>query len=242
MRLAPLRRFANLALRPLGIEVARCGATPSMEGALAQLKSCGLSPRTVFDIGGAYGTPDLYRTFPNARYHLVDPLRESLPYMGRIAQHLNATIHNVALGSEDGVLDIDVRKDLGGSTLLKDVGNAKSIGSYQVPVKRFDQIFGDFETPALCKIDVQGAELMVLKGMGAMLDRIDALIVEVSLILTLAGGAEVGEILDHMRSHGFVLYDVGGLGRRPLDNALTQMDLVLVKRDSGVRADRRWSR
>ena len=40
---------------------------------LELLKTQGFQPKTVFDIGVAGGTPDLYAAFPNAFYYLVDP-------------------------------------------------------------------------------------------------------------------------------------------------------------------------
>jgi hypothetical protein len=39
--------------------------------------------KTIFHIGVADGTPWLYETFPDAKSHLIDPTRESLPHMQR---------------------------------------------------------------------------------------------------------------------------------------------------------------
>lgn len=39
----------------------------------------------------------------------------------------------------------------------------------------------------------------------------------------------------------WVAYDVCGLTRRPLDNALWQADLIFVPRTSELRADKRWA-
>ena len=65
----------------------------------------------------------------------------------------------------------------------------------KLPLRRFDKLFTTFERPALCKIDVQGAELMVLEGMTGCLSKIDALIVETSTIATVKGGAELGSVV-----------------------------------------------
>lgn len=53
-------------------------AGPSWTPSLAVLDRYGLRPATVFDIGVAYGTYELYRAFPDAHYHLIVPTRESL--------------------------------------------------------------------------------------------------------------------------------------------------------------------
>src|SRR5581483_8073689 len=153
-----------------------------------------------------------------------DPLRESEPHMRKICADLNGTYFNVALGERKDVLKISARPELGGSTLFEEVGSYVAKGSYDVPVERFDSLVRTFEIPALCKIDVQGAELAVLKGMGTLLNSIDCFIIEVSLIETLRGIPLIGEIFDYMSERDFLPYDVLSLGRRPLDGALAQTD------------------
>jgi FkbM family methyltransferase len=134
-------------------------------------------PKTIFDIGVAYGTPSLYEAYPNAFYYLIDPLKESVPFMEKWSKKIRSKIINIALGSNEGIdyLEIEVRQNIGGTTLLKQNGNADTpiIESYRVPIQRFDDVIKDFETPALCKIDVQGFELEVLKGMTKIIDKIE---------------------------------------------------------------------
>jgi hypothetical protein len=111
----------------------------------------------------------------------------------------------------------------------------------RVPLRRFDLLFGGpIARPALCKIDVQGAELMVLAGMTGRLADIDALVVETSTIATVKGGAEVESVVRFLGDHGFVLADIVGLRRRPLDNATAQLDLLFVPNEAAPRHDRRW--
>lgn len=208
---------------------------------LDTLKALGFSPRTVFDIGVAAGTDDLYDAFPTAEFFLVDPTRESRPHMERIARRLNARVFNFALGDVEGEQEIEVRlDDIQGATFFKEFGSLGMTERYRVPVKRFDGVFPGFARPALCKIDVQGSELNVLHGIGERLDGIDAFIVEVSTIPTLRGGPDAFDIIAFFKQRRFVIFDLLGATRRPVDNALAQIDLLFVKEDSGLRADRRW--
>ncbi len=208
---------------------------------LRHLRRRGFAPKTVFDVGVAAGTADLYAAFPDAHLVLIDPTREALPYMREIASRHDAEIHNVALGEIDGEMEIETRlDDIKGATFFKEIGPLGPTERYPVPVRRFDTLIGEFARPALCKIDVQGAELMVLRGMGERIHEVDALIVETSTIATVADAPEAFDILHFLKQRGFVIFDLLGASRRPLDDALAQLDLLLVKEDSPLRADRRW--
>jgi len=82
---------------------------------------------------------------------------------------------------------------------------------------------------------------MVLEGMTGKLAELDALIVETSTIATVKGGAELGGVVRFMGEHGFVVADIIGLKRRPLDGATAQVDLLFVPETAPLRADRRWA-
>ena len=74
---------------------------PSWNHTFRLLRRCGLTPKTIFDVGVARGTPRLYTAFPQAVFHLIDPTRESLPFMQDIAKRYDARVHNVALGAKE---------------------------------------------------------------------------------------------------------------------------------------------
>ena len=163
--LSKAKRSVNRVLNRFGHTVADSAVTPSFERLAGRLKSEGLYPKTVFDIGVAYGTPWLYRAFPAAKFHLIDPVRESLPYMQEWASRLNADIHPVGLGQEAGKSIIYVRPEIGGSSIFEEQGEITISDSYEIDIVRLDKLISSFEKPALVKIDVQGAELGVLRGM-----------------------------------------------------------------------------
>jgi len=229
------------ALRPLEPYFPTFARAPSWGPALHVLQQHGFWPETVFDIGVGFGTWGLYRAFPSALYHLIEPTRESLPYMERLSRRLRCLIHPVALGDHEGEATLEIRADIQGSTLLEEVGPRDVLRFDRVPLRRFDSLIRAFERPALCKIDVQGAELMVLQGMTGRIAEIDAFIVETSTIATVRGGAEVEAVVRFMHDHGFALADIIGLKRRPLDDATAQLDLMFVPEGAPLRADRRWA-
>ena len=214
---------------------------PSWRQSFGVLEHYGCKPNTVFDIGVAYGTYELYRAFPDAYYHLIDPTPESLHYMRLLQRQLNCKVHQAALGDHDGEVEIEIRPDIQAATLLDDLGDRQVLRRDRVPMRRFDTLIKEIDRPALCKIDVQGAELMVLEGMTGRLASIDAIVIETSTIASLRGGPEVHDIVRFMHDHGFVLADVLGMARRPLDGATAQLDVLFLPDDSPLRRDRRWS-
>jgi FkbM family methyltransferase len=236
-----LTGYLKDVLRPLASTLPQLSGLPSWPRAMAVLRRHGFMPATVFDIGVGYGTFPLYRAFPDAFYHLVDPARESLHYMRRLSRRLRCEIHTVALADRDGEAALEVRSDIQESTLLEEVGPRRVRRIDRVPLRRFDTLFASITRPALCKIDVQGAELKVLDGMTGRLADIDALIVETSTIATVQEGAEVESVVRFLGQHGFALADIVGLRRRPLDDATAQLDLLFVPRSAAPRHDRRWS-
>ncbi len=237
----PVKSIVNTLLAPLGHTIARDASVPSFDRFAKHIRRAGLIPATVFDIGVADGTPWLYRAFPAAKFVLVDPTRESVPFMRKVADKLGAEVWNFALGDQDGVMTINVRPKIGGSTFFEEVGGCEVAARYDVEVKRFDEVAGNISRPSLCKIDVQGSELAVLRGMGERIVELDIVIVESSFIASLQDGPEFPAVVQYMTEHGFVPYDITRLSRRPLDQALAQIDMVFVPADSSLRADRRWT-
>lgn len=232
---------AKHVLRPLAPYLPKLAPVPSWRHSFKVLERYGFSPATVFDIGVGFGTHALYHAYPNASYYLIDPTAESLDHMRRIARRLDAQILHLALGDRDGEAMIEIRSDIQGSTLFEEYGPRDFLRKDRVPVRRFDTVIGNFERPALCKIDVQGSEMLVLDGMTGRIAEIDVFLLETSTLATVRGGPEACDVIRFMKEQGFVLFDVVGIKRRPLDGVTAQLDLVFVAEDSYLRADRRWS-
>ena len=75
----------------------------------------------------------------------------------------------------------------------------------------------------------------MLAGAPATLQRTEMVIAEVSLFRFFAGGPLLHDVVAFMRCNGFVIYDIAGHLRRPLDGALAQLDLVFVREDGPFR-------
>jgi FkbM family methyltransferase len=239
--LGTLKRVANHRLEHFGQAITHIDYVPSFERLTGLLDRVGLAPRTIIDVGVAQGTPWIYEAYPHAKYFLFDPTPHSLPHMQAWAKKLDAEVFNIALGDKETTMPIAIRTQHSDSTMFQDRQNVASVEQIvDVPVRRFDQICPPFTRPCLMKIDTQGAELMILQGLGDRITEIDCCIVETSPLQTLPAAPDFSDVMSFMMSKGFCLFDITGLHRRPYDRALASMDAVFVPRTSPLRAVMRW--
>lgn len=210
----------------------------TLVGVLGQVLQAGLSPRTIIDVGAAYGqfSRICYSIFPKASYVLVEPLEEYKPYLEAVkADQPHTQVIYGAATKEPGEVIIHVHPDLVGSSLyLEDEDSDVNGYPREVRAVKLDQLMVTYglKPPYLLKIDVQGAELDVLMGASQMLMETEYVILETSFFQFFQGGPQFHEVVKFMKEYDFVVYDLFGPMYRPLDDALSQMDVSFVK-DNG---------
>lgn len=233
----------NAALRIVGLKLQRIAApTRSFRDFFEHIGRLGFVVETVIDVGIAKGTPGIYRAYPNAKYFLVEPVEEFAPALATIAKRLRAEVFLVAAGASDAEVTFNVHDDLSGSSLFSQAEGRELDGKPRlVKRRRLDGLLPpSLKHPILLKIDTQGAEIDVLKGMGERLREIDLIVVEASLFAFRKDAAEIGALVRFMEERDFVIYDVLEGHMRALDGALAQIDLAFVPRNSPLRQDERF--
>jgi FkbM family methyltransferase len=244
-----LKRVVKSALARMGVELRRKrprgrralvdDGRGSLAGSLFQTQTLGFAPATCIDVGAAFGTftIECARIFPKADYLLVEPLDEYRPFLESVVTRLpRARYAPVVAVGRSGEATINVHADLVGSSLLRETEGPATDGTARVvPARTLDDLCRaqDLRGPYLLKVDVQGAELDVLEGARDILPDTDYVLLEVSLFRFFVGGPDVADVIAFMRARGFVAYDVFHPIYRPLDDALSQLDLAFVK-DGGL--------
>lgn len=232
-------RCINHALEIFGLRLMRTNAPVRNFGLFFKhLKSLGFDVRTVIDVGIAFGTPPIYEAFPRARYFLVEPVAECRPVLEKLKQRLNAEYFLVAAGAENKEVTLNVHDDISGSSLFPQVeGKALDGEARPTPMRRLDSLLPEsLEHPVFLKLDTQGAELEVLKGLGSRIGEIDLLIVETTMMAVRHGIPQFADVVRFCDDAGFVVYDVLEGHMRALDGALAQIDLAFVRKDSPLRS------
>jgi FkbM family methyltransferase len=205
---------------------------------LFHISRLGFRPKTVIDVGVATGTYELYETFPNAKHLLIEPLHEFEDYLKQISSKYNAEYVIAAAGPKTGTMEINVHPDLLGSSIYKESDGSYVDGvSRKVPVVTLDTLCRSRHLSGsyLIKVDVQGAECLVLEGAQKILKETEVVILEVNFFQFHLNGPQFFDIVSYMKKCGFVVYDIFGGYNRPLDYALASVDIVFVKENGMFR-------
>jgi FkbM family methyltransferase len=119
----------------------------------------------------------------------------------------NVQLHNVALGAQDDTLTLTRARFNSGDSRLSRREASPARGGVSVPVRALDALV-EGRPLDFAKIDVQGWELEVLKGMRAQLagSRPVRIYFEFWPAGLRAAGSDPAELLAFLRQHGFRLY------------------------------------
>ena len=226
--------------------LARRLGVPEIPTAMERLARQGLAPALVFDVGAYVGdfAMTCRRIWPSTRIACFEPQDRARAHVERMAEaDGNVRVHAVLLGAEERAAVV-LHEGETASSVLTEHAEPSHFDTVEHPMSTVDQTVAaayDGRVPDLLKIDVQGYELEVLKGAEHSLSHMQAILAEVNLLDIHVGVPLLADLVGWLDARGFVAFDICGLTRRPLDDALWQADLVFVPKDSPLRRDKRWS-
>ena len=211
----------------------------NMEYSLRHLKSLRYDVNCIVDVGAGCGTEPLLSVFPDAEYILIEPLEEFYSQLEMLKLKYNVKkIVSAAVGTQSTDVILNVHPDLYGSSLLKENEGPGADGEPRTvkTIKLKNEIAHlNNQQNNILKVDVQGAELDVLKSAYEFLHVFHVIILEVSFFKFQKNAPEFSEVINFMNDNEYVLYDIFDLTVRPLDNALAQADILFVKKDGKFR-------
>ena len=180
-------------------------------------------PVTVVDAGARWGVPTPWTWFgTNARVLAFEPdLEEAERLADQYREDPSVLVVPVALGEQSGTIPFYLTHDASGSSIYQPAaaprspapGQSRPGGEtfekvVQVEVVSLDEWLetsGEGPIDAM-KMDVQGAELDILKGAPKALESMRMLVAEVHLNKMYEGAALFGEVDAFLREHGFELW------------------------------------
>jgi FkbM family methyltransferase len=215
---------------------------PNMEASLLHMKRNGFCPKTVIDVGAYTGTwTRMCRgLFPDARVLMIEPqsrLRQMLS--GIAASDSHVEFSPVLVGSRIQA-EVSFYEAETASSIFQ---GAQRCATAVLPMTTLDEVTKntDFSLCEFIKLDVQGAELAVLEAAGNTLRSTEAVLMEVNLLEIYSGVPLFDRAVAFMAERGFRVYDICSFMRRPLDNALWQVDVIFVRASSPLVASKLWA-
>lgn len=171
---------------------------------------------------------------PGARVHAFEPESVNLRRLGRVIarRRLEGIVipHAFAVGARDGSIELAVSETHPGDHRVA-VGNEGGAVAAVVPMRSLDSFAAEcgIDLVAFIKIDVQGYELEVSRGMTALLERSPAAAVafEYAPADMRRFGFDPAELLDFYRGRGFVLFHLAhGGALTPFSDAAVAQPLA----------------
>ncbi len=211
---------------------------PSMQWSLRNMRRLGFSPREIIDVGAFSGEWSrlAHEVFPKAKILMIEPQdarRDTLEGMTR-ADSSVYFYQRALLGAEQGrKVEFHVFEAATAASVLtghKDY--PAKVDSRQLETLDTVRERAGFFQPDFVKLDVQGYELEVLKGAEGAMGVAEVLLLEVSLIELYRSSPLLHQVTEFLATRDYVAYDICGLIRRPVDEALCQADMLFVKKNS----------
>jgi FkbM family methyltransferase len=211
----------------------RYSESPDTGWTLRNLKRCKFRPSLIIDVGGYAGdwTRMAHKIFPEAKFFVIEANPEKEKCLKKLVAEFPGTIEYsiVLLGAERRASVTYYQMETGSSVFEEQSDVKRRV--ITLPMKTLDEAVG-FRAlfgPLLLKLDVQGAELEVLKGASTTLKKTEVVLLEVSFLQYNKNSPLAEEVIRFMNDRGFVVYDIGTLTRCGAQQSLLQADMFFVR-------------
>lgn len=190
-------------------------------------------PQVIYDIGAHHGrwTKDIRALFPQAQYVLF----EANPDNAAVLAATGERYYIAALSENEGErrnFYVPRQATTTGASLYREQTVhylGENLRVVPITTRRLDMLAMEqrLPPPDLVKLDVQGAELEVLRGAGALLNQLSALIAETTFVQGNEGAPSAGAVISGIEAIGFTCVDICKARRTSLGN-VCQVDLLFV--------------
>jgi FkbM family methyltransferase len=216
------------------------GGSLSMWWSIENLKRNGLRPATVLDIGAYAGewTKRARPIFPGSRFLMVEAQPAKREILNKVALEHDSHLAMCLLGDRHRPEVTFYAMETGSSIYSERTSHVRQ--TLFLPMETLDSVVSKAQLtgPFLLKIDVQGAELDVMRGASQTLQSTSAVLMETPFLPYNDGAPVFAEYVQFMDQAGFAIYDICEIHRRSSDLAAFQVDFIFTRKDGELRADR----
>ena len=204
------------------------------------LQSLGFRPKGILDIGAFEGAFALtaHHFFPQSPILMLEAQPDKEARLGAIARQVPQIDYRIQLLGAEKRQDVpfyhvNAAVHSSGSSLY-DEQTSYPRQIIHLSMAMLDDVMAEFPGRHfdMLKIDVQGAELDVLRGGMRTLAGVEVLVAELSVLEYNKGGPLMAEAMAWLSEQGFAPFDLFPISRVPPVGALLQVDAIFLRRES----------
>jgi len=207
------------------------------ELAYRRLKESGFQPAAIIDIGAYRGdwTKLIRRFFPATPVLMIEAQEKQRDALLAISSPLTTTATVICLLASESGKEVRFTLMETGSSIFSEKSDAPR-HTRLMRTKTLDEVTSSIfrQSPLFLKLDVQGAEIEVLRGASETLKLAEVVQLETALTTYNEGAPQSEEVIAFMSEHGFSIWDIVSFVR-PQPDYLSQIDLLFVRNDSLLR-------
>jgi FkbM family methyltransferase len=204
-----------------------------------RLQERGFEPGLIVDVGAYDGrwSRQVRTIFRNAPILMIEARESERANLAATCDQISNARYEIALLNAESRQNVRFYVHDTGSSLFPERSNVPR-SEKTLDSRTLDGVVGNlsFSGPVFLKLDVQGAELEILKGGTDTLNRCELVQLEIALLNYNERSPTAAEVIAFMDSRGFDLFDVVGF-IRPDDRNLVQIDAIFARNDSSLRPD-----
>lgn len=185
------------------------------------LKKYNLKPRGVLHVGASEGQEaEVYRQAGIGKAIFIEAIPAVYRKLyARLLKHPRYAAYNLCITDKDGdVVKFNISNNGGQSSSIYEFGTHTAIhpgidfiDRAEFPTTRLDTLFAthdlSYDYLEFINFDLQGCELLALKGMGDLIDRVQCAYLEVNKRETYKGCALLPEVTNYMNNNGLYMVE-----------------------------------
>src|SRR3989337_1943755 len=201
------------------------------------LKKLGFSPDFIVDAGAYKGgwTQQVLKIYPESTFLMIEAQSSKAADLNVLTEQFkNVHLENILLGDSERENVTFFEMETGSSIYHENTSNKRS--ETLLEMKTLDSITAKYKIKGDCflKMDVQGAEIDILKGAEKFLNLTEFILLEVSTLDYNENSPDFAQVIQYLHKIGFLLFDICDEHRTD-ENVLFQVDLIFVKSSSRFR-------
>ena len=205
---------------------------------ISNLKKLGFDPDLIVDIGALHGqwTENVIGIFPQAKFIMIEPQIGQKKCLEKITHKFDNVSLELSLVGDIERDGVEFYKMGSGSSIYQENSDYYR-EKVSLKMETVDAIIERrYKMPNNCfiKLDVQGAEIDVLKGAAELLKRTEFILLEISTLNYNYKAPLFTDVVIFLKSIGFILFDICD-ERRMKNEVLYQTDMIFAKESSAIR-------